>query len=163
MGKYIEMKNNNGYQYVSRINNQRAAVIIPYLFDETQGLKFYQLIISKRPTFNEHIIQFPAGLIDEGETIQQAAIRELKEQTGWSGLVKDVYLESPSSAGLSNQLLHVVIIQLKEKYSTLDLDMGQDITLMPLMTVKEINEYIKKNKNLLVSSRVLTFLIGNTI
>ncbi len=34
--------------------------------------------------------QFPAGLIDAGETPAQAALRELREETGYSGTVVEV-------------------------------------------------------------------------
>lgn len=33
------------------------------------------------------VIEFPAGLVDEGETVEQAALRELKEETGYVGEV----------------------------------------------------------------------------
>jgi 8-oxo-dGTP pyrophosphatase MutT (NUDIX family) len=33
------------------------------------------------------VIELPAGLIDAGETPEQAAVRELKEETGYVGHV----------------------------------------------------------------------------
>jgi ADP-ribose pyrophosphatase len=42
------------------------------------------LVISQfRPPLNAYSIEFPAGLIDEGETIEEAARRELAEETGF--------------------------------------------------------------------------------
>lgn len=38
-----------------------------------------------RPPVNAVCIEIPAGLVDEGETPEQAAIRELKEETGYIG------------------------------------------------------------------------------
>jgi ADP-ribose pyrophosphatase len=36
-----------------------------------------------RPPLNRVTIEVPSGLIDEGETIAQSALRELKEETGY--------------------------------------------------------------------------------
>lgn len=35
------------------------------------------------------MIEVPAGLIDEGETAEEAAVRELKEETGYVGKVTE--------------------------------------------------------------------------
>ena len=39
-----------------------------------------------RPPIDKVIIEFPAGLIDAGETAEEAAVRELKEETGYVGV-----------------------------------------------------------------------------
>ncbi|KUL84984.1 hypothetical protein ZTR_07827 [Talaromyces verruculosus] len=41
-----------------------------------------------RPPINKVSIEVPAGLIDEGETPEQCAVRELKEETGYVGVVE---------------------------------------------------------------------------
>ncbi|KKA26718.1 hypothetical protein TD95_005420, partial [Thielaviopsis punctulata] len=43
-----------------------------------------------RPPLQRVCIEIPAGLIDAGETAEEAAVRELKEETGYVGTVKDV-------------------------------------------------------------------------
>lgn len=41
-----------------------------------------------RPPINKVVIEVPAGLIDAGETPEQCAIRELKEETGYVGVAE---------------------------------------------------------------------------
>ena len=45
------------------------------------------VIMQYRPPVAATCVEFPAGLIDEGETPEQAAVRELKEETGYEGKV----------------------------------------------------------------------------
>jgi ADP-ribose pyrophosphatase len=42
-----------------------------------------------RPPLDKIVIEIPAGLIDAGETAEQAAVRELKEETGYVGAVSE--------------------------------------------------------------------------
>lgn len=46
-----------------------------------------EIILQKqyRPPVDKVVIEVPAGLIDEGETAEQAAVRELREETGYVG------------------------------------------------------------------------------
>ena len=45
------------------------------------------VILQYRPPVEAVCVEFPAGLIDEGESPEQAAVRELREETGYSGKV----------------------------------------------------------------------------
>jgi 8-oxo-dGTP pyrophosphatase MutT (NUDIX family) len=163
--KYIEIRNNNGYEYVTRLIGTRGAVVIIAKDEEDR----YQLILSKRPTFDKPILEFPAGLIDhEDESLEEVAIRELREETGWdmSGgvfglIVHDMY-PSPSSGGLSDEILYFAVANLKfaKKFDP-DHQDGEKITVLPLMNEDELCSYISSNKDTIhVSSRVLAFALG---
>lgn len=50
-----------------------------------------EVILQKqyRPPIDKITIEVPAGLIDAGETAEEAAVRELKEETGYVGKVTE--------------------------------------------------------------------------
>lgn len=63
-----------------------------------------------RPACNNWVYNFPGGLIDEGESIEQAATRELKEETGLSLIsIVDYLPPSYTAVGLSDEMVGTII------------------------------------------------------
>ncbi|MDQ4073498.1 MAG: NUDIX hydrolase, partial [Thermoproteota archaeon] len=55
------------------------STIVPFMSnDEILAIKSYRYLV------DSFQIEVPSGYIDEGESAQQAALRELKEETGYS-------------------------------------------------------------------------------
>ena len=65
---------------------------------------------------NHFVYNFPAGLIDKGETASEAAKRELKEETGLDMIHLDVVLPpSYASQGTSDELMQIVVCEAEGK------------------------------------------------
>ena len=63
--------------------NKADGVIIYSVYQDEEEEKIV-LIRQYRCPLDDFIYEFPAGLVDEGETFQEAGVRELKEETGLS-------------------------------------------------------------------------------
>jgi len=61
-----------------------AVAIVPILKHPSKPVST-MIIVQYRPPVEAFCVEFPAGLIDEGESPEQAAVRELREETGYSG------------------------------------------------------------------------------
>ncbi|KAK5108469.1 hypothetical protein LTR62_008287 [Meristemomyces frigidus] len=60
------------------------------------------IILQYRPPVEAICVEFPAGLIDEGETPEEAAVRELKEETGYQGKVSSISPTLSNQPGMTN-------------------------------------------------------------
>ncbi|CAJ2504157.1 Uu.00g115510.m01.CDS01 [Anthostomella pinea] len=67
------------------------------------------------------VIEFPAGLVDEGETVVEAALRELREEMGYVGEVvperggtRPIFFSSPASSSSSTFMIHLKVDPKKE-------------------------------------------------
>ncbi|KAM5282462.1 ADP-sugar pyrophosphatase isoform 1-T2 [Hipposideros larvatus] len=86
-----------------------GVTIIPVL-QRTLHYECIVLVKQFRPPIGGYCLEFPAGLIDDNESPEAAALRELEEETGYKG---DVAERSPAVSmdpGLSNCTTHVMTV-----------------------------------------------------
>jgi ADP-ribose pyrophosphatase len=92
------------WTYAERVGTRRAAVVVA----TTRSNGDLIIIRQFRVPFATYVVEFPAGLIDDGESVAEAARRELVEETGYEGSVDYVGPAVASSAGLTTELVHLV-------------------------------------------------------
>ena len=93
-----------GWEAVERVNCNGIVVIIPVTVEGD-----LLLIRQFRPVLDSYVIEFPAGLNDKGETLVEAARRELIEETGYTSEAFELIAEGPVSSGLSTEVLTVFL------------------------------------------------------
>ncbi len=149
------------YEFISRKNNVTKD-IFGQVVVEGVGLvplseNHQRILLQKefRLATNRDVYNFPAGLIDKGETPQEAAKRELKEETGLD-LIEIIETLSPSyaSQGTSDELMQIVVCtcegEIKESCYA-----DEEITAR-WYTKEEIKELLKQN--VFMSARTQMFL-----
>ncbi|KAJ4313484.1 hypothetical protein N0V94_006921 [Neodidymelliopsis sp. IMI 364377] len=74
------------------------------------------LVLQFRPPVNATTVEWPAGLIDASESPEQAAVRELYEETGYRGKVVSTSPPVAADPGMSNanMCLCMMEVHLKE-------------------------------------------------
>lgn len=92
------------WTYVERVIGRQAVAIIA----TTRQTGSLVVIRQFRIPLEAWVWEFPAGLVDEGEAIDQAAWRELQEETGYDGSIVAISQPGVSSPGLSTEEIHLV-------------------------------------------------------
>ena len=108
-----EKKQIRKWEGLHRKNNAEAVIIIAKM----EPSERYIIIRQFRPPTNSYILEFPAGLVDRGETRYQTAIRELSEETGYVGEIHKISPRLYSSPGLLSEAVSFAHIQVDESLS----------------------------------------------
>ena len=94
-----------------------AVMIIARLMPERSLV----LVRQFRPPAGKYCLEFPAGLVEPGEDFIDAAARELSEETGYTGKVVATLPFGFSSAGLTDETIAGIVIELDSEYYRLHL------------------------------------------
>ena len=116
------------------------------------------LVEQYRYSHNKYFIEIPAGYIDEGETPVQAAIRELKEETGYDCENVDKLLTVNSAIGFSDSTLHIF----KATATTQDkqnLDEQENIKILE-MDEEQIYHELHLSNSLITDAKTLVGLFS---
>ncbi len=150
------------WESVMRIKGTGAVAVIATMRQSDRII----LIRQFRPPANGYVIEFPAGLIDEGETFEECAVRELREETGYHCSVVKVLPPMFSSPGLSCETIAFVLADVDEdnpKNHTLitDFDESEDIETFTVK-VEELSNFINERESAgdLLDSKVVSYVLG---
>ena len=105
-GRYLRIRRRGHWEYAER-TNAGSAVIVVAVTPEDKLLFVEQF----RIPMDAPTIEMPAGLVgdlDAHDTMEEAARRELLEETGWLADEVKVLMVGPTSSGMSNELIAFV-------------------------------------------------------
>lgn len=98
------------WESVERAEDHGAVMTIPWLRPSDRLL----LIRQYRPPAGGYVVEFPAGIVDAGEDPDVAAVRELREETGYTGRVTARTPPTFNTPGLSGETVWQVFMEVDE-------------------------------------------------
>lgn len=154
----FETKNGRlgSWEFIERTHNTRAVVINAYHPD------FVVLVKQLRIPMNCFCLEFPAGLIDQGESPEDCSVRELLEETGFTGVVTSISPTLCTSPGLTSELIYMVNMEITGRQGNQQLDECEDIevVLLPRLKISEaLKEYSMQNPDVAIDSKVWLNLV----
>ncbi|XP_031794447.1 ADP-sugar pyrophosphatase [Sarcophilus harrisii] len=143
-----------------------GVAIIPVL-QRTLHYECIVLVKQFRPPMGGYCLEFPAGLIDDNESPETAALRELEEETGYKGDVAECSPAVCMDPGLSNCTTHIVTVMIngddaenvRPKPKLGDGEFVEVVSLPKNDLLKRIDDLVA-DENLKVDARVYSYALA---
>lgn len=139
-GKYLSLHQEGHWEYVSRHHCRGAVVLVP-----VTPQRELVLVEQYRIPLQAKVLELPAGLVgdeDAEESWEQAAYRELIEETGYEAGSLEFLLEGPSSPGLSSEKIRLYLATELKKVGEGGGDASEEI-YVHVIPLFQIQDYLK--------------------
>lgn len=145
-----------------------AVIIIPLLRNMGQPSSTTETILIEqyRIPVRSKTVEFPAGLIDKGETAEQAALRELQEETGYVGHRSRAIgsRELCMTPGMVNETVKVVVVHVdldepRNQHPIANPDDGELLTIKRVPIRQGLTDMMENGTNMPIAL-VYCFALG---
>ena len=162
--KRISYQDNQGvervWESVERKKSAGAVAMICTLIPSERLV----LIRQYRPPADNMVIEFPAGLVNPGESPEETAVRELREETGYRGRLLRLIPDTFSSPGLSSEIVRLAVMEVDESCQgelVTDFDETEDIETI-LVERDHLGDFLREaeRRGDQIDGRVSAFAIG---
>ena len=143
----LEYLNGDKLIYREHVKAGDAAVILPITEDNK-----VIMIQEPRTPIGKVILALPAGMIEDGENPEKAAIRELEEETGYLAGNIEFLREYHPSVGYSDEKIKIYLATDMKKTKQ-HLDDEEDINVIEV-PLKELIEMLDRNEIITASSTI---------
>ena len=161
-GRYIAVRRQGRWEYAERTNDIAAAVIVA--IDDEAGLL---LVEQYRVPIGRRCLELPAGLVGDeaaGESVADAARRELEEETGYLAATIEERGEFFPSPGMTSESFTLVIATRLEKTGDGGGEAGEDI-VVHRVALSAVESFIaaKRRDGIAIDAKLLMLMGGGIL
>ncbi len=123
---------------IREVVEHRGSVAVLPLLDE------HTLILEKqyRYTIGKYLLEIPAGMVEEGESVEEAALRELAEETGYRASRLEYMGKCYMTPGYCTEVIHFFVARDLNRVDGYEKEEDEDIELVTMNIDEAISKII---------------------